>query len=414
MFEFGKDLRKLFAQAREADDLGWLELIGVGLVESEARQQSTDAGRVSCAEPFEASLRAAALWREHARRAGYAKSLERSWSAALDATGRARTPDQSARAAIETARLLMLRFDLCGGPDSLTQALATLDMASGAQRADTASSAAAVHARLVGRQARLTGDAKALMDAGALMDAALHGLRGGARTDQAEELRLDRAALSLEAGVLRRDPRLLDQAGRDLSALVEAASPDYRPLTRARALALCGAGLSALGAMAGHAESAAQGRLMFEAAADQFTPDHSPLDWAAIQILRADDPRTPLLALAQAEALTEGSGLILGAQAREARLSREIALAEADGALPALDAIEARLRRRLSRLDADAAPLDWTADQIGLARLSLARTRLTGLAAPALGMIIAEAALTAREHGAPALAHRAERLLHQP
>ena len=29
MFEFGKDLRKLFAQARESDDLGWVELIGV-------------------------------------------------------------------------------------------------------------------------------------------------------------------------------------------------------------------------------------------------------------------------------------------------------------------------------------------------------------------------------------------------
>ena len=52
MFEFGKDLRKLFAQARQDDDLGWVELIGADLLRIEARQQSTDAGRVSCPRPF--------------------------------------------------------------------------------------------------------------------------------------------------------------------------------------------------------------------------------------------------------------------------------------------------------------------------------------------------------------------------
>ena len=63
MFEFGRDLRRLFEKARDSDDLGWLELIGVGLVEVEARQQSVEAGRVSCSRPHEASLRASALWR---------------------------------------------------------------------------------------------------------------------------------------------------------------------------------------------------------------------------------------------------------------------------------------------------------------------------------------------------------------
>ncbi|PSJ19085.1 hypothetical protein CVH10_24700, partial [Halomonas sp. ND22Bw] len=76
-------------------------------------------------------------------------------------------------------------------------------------------------------------------EASGLMDAAVQG-------DAAQDLdlRMDHAALALETGVVRRDVRLLDQAGRSLGALVEAASPDHRPLTRARALALCGAGLS--------------------------------------------------------------------------------------------------------------------------------------------------------------------------
>ena len=77
MFEFGRDLRRLFEKARDSDDLGWLELIGVGLVEVEARQQSVEAGRVSCPRPHDAALRASALWREHARRCGAASSLER-------------------------------------------------------------------------------------------------------------------------------------------------------------------------------------------------------------------------------------------------------------------------------------------------------------------------------------------------
>ena len=57
MFEFGKDLRKLFAQARESDELGWVELIGVEHLKGEAARQSTDAGRVSCPRPFAAWMR---------------------------------------------------------------------------------------------------------------------------------------------------------------------------------------------------------------------------------------------------------------------------------------------------------------------------------------------------------------------
>ena len=85
MFEFGRDLRKLFENARESDDLGWLELIGADLVEAEARRETIDAGRVSSARPFAGWMRASALWREHARRTGRKTSLDRAASAASDA-----------------------------------------------------------------------------------------------------------------------------------------------------------------------------------------------------------------------------------------------------------------------------------------------------------------------------------------
>ncbi|PZO38976.1 MAG: hypothetical protein DCE92_04985, partial [Alphaproteobacteria bacterium] len=119
MFEFGRDLRKIFAQARDSDDLSWLELVGTDLLFQEARQQTTDAGRVSCARPHAAWSRASALWREHARRAGATDSLIKATDAATDAAKHARNADEGARATIDAARVLMLRFDLCGGPEHL-------------------------------------------------------------------------------------------------------------------------------------------------------------------------------------------------------------------------------------------------------------------------------------------------------
>ena len=58
--------------------------------------------------------------------------------------------------------------------------------------------------------------------------------------------------------------------------------------------------------------------------------------------------------------------------------------------------------------------LDWAAEQIGLARIALARARWTGETPRAVGLMLAEAAQTAREHGAAGLAERAERLTPRP
>ena len=413
MFEFGRDLRRLFEKARDSDDLGWLELIGVGLVEVEARQQSVEAGRVSCPRPHDAALRASALWREHTRRCGAATSLERAETAARDAARHAHNDDETIRATLELAQTGMLAFDLCGEPARLDAILTLLAALPPARRGDTAAAVAALHARLRARQASIAGEATALQEAAALLDAALHGLKGQQRPVE-DDLRLDRAALMLEAGLAARDPRMLDQAGADLRALVEAATPEQRPLSRARALALCAAGMAALAAIADDVLARDQAHALFDAAAQLFTPDHSPLDWAAIQVMRAERETLPPLVLVQAEALTEGGGLILGALAHEQRVAQEAARAGAAGDLTALLEIEGALRRRLVRPSVSATPLDWAAEQIGLARIALARARWTGETPRAVGLMLAEAAQTAREHGAAGLAERAERLTPRP
>lgn len=413
MFEFGRDLRKLFAQARESEDLSWVELIGVDLLAGEARGQTTDAGRVSTAKPYPAWLRASALWREHARRSGRAESLARALGAAEDAARAAGSVDEIARAGVARAQTLLLQFDLCGGRETLDLAAEAAPEPQGCRPA-TLAQIAAVKASLGARLARLDEDPAGLMQAAALLDAAIHQLER-TRAGETESLRLERAALALEAGVSQRSPQLLDQAGRDLIRLVETASPDYRPLTRARALTLCGAGLSALAALADNEPARDQGRAMFEAAAEQFTPDHSPLDWVTIQVVRAgmaDAEGRPaaLPALRQADVLTAGQGLILGALARDMLAEGEIAAAAAVGDLPRLSRSEAIIRQRLS---APAAPsaLDWAVDQLAMARIARARSRLTGADASAANLGLFEAAEVARERGLPALSARAQDLI---
>ena len=332
MFGFGRDLRRLFAHARE-NDSAWVELIGADLLEAEARGQTTDSHRANRSDPVNDGLKAAALWREHARRTGRRNSLARALEAATEAAHSADTPVLRAEAALETALCLMLQFEQRGGPHLLKQIDLMLDGHEPGRKGPLTARMAGAHAKLEALKARHSGEAGAMMDASALLDSALHDLtRREELTVETAEAQLDRASLALEAGLKRGDARLLDQAGRDLRALVETASPEYRPVTRARALTLCAAGLSALAALAGDADAREKADEMFDAAADAFTPDHSPLDWAA--------------------------------------------------------------------------------DQIGLAHVRLARARLTGREDLShLGLILTEAAETARELGAGQIADRAREMM---
>ncbi|MBU1348141.1 MAG: hypothetical protein KKA16_14465 [Alphaproteobacteria bacterium] len=409
MFEFGKDLRRLFVQARESEDLGWVELIGVDLLALEARALTTDGGRVSCAHPSQTWRRASVLWREHARRTGWPDSITRALTTADDALKAAKTEDDRAWAALARSMALMTRFDLFGDPDALVEAGECV-RATTPRRLATLACSAGVYARLRARQARLSEKASDRMDAAALMDAALHALQKH-NPVEADDLRLDNAALALEGGILQRDARLLDQAGRDLTALVESSSPDARPLTRARALALCGAGLSALAAMAGDKAAMQAGHAMFEAAADQFTPDHSPMDWAAIQVARAADLETPEQPLAEAEALIAGHGTVLGALAGDLLNAREIDAAASGGDVVALTRIETRVRRRLAERVGAPTAVEWAVDQIAMARLMIARSDLLGCEPDQAAFVLAEAAEAAREFGVPVLADRAKGLM---
>lgn len=409
MFEFGKDLRRLFVQARESEDLGWLELISVNLLAREAKSLTTDGGRVSCSQPSQTWRRASILWREHARRSGQPDSLAKALTTAEDALKAAKSDDDRARALLAAAQAQIVKFDLYGDREAVVLA-AELAREVAAKRLPTLASCAGVHARIRARQARISEKKEDRQDAAALMDAALHALTKH-NPVEADDLRLDSAALALEGGIIQRDHRLLDQAGRDLTALVEASSPDQRPLTRARALALCAAGLSALAAMANDEAARKTGHEMFDAAADQFFLDHSPLDWVAIQVARSIDASAPLEPIRQSVALTTGQGTILGALALDLMVSREIDAAASAGDLEDLTKIETRVRRRLAEREGVPSAIDWAVDQIAMARLMIARADLMGSDPDQAAFVLAEAAEAAQDHGVPVLADRAKNLM---
>lgn len=404
MFERGKDLLKLFARARAGEDRAWIELIDAGLLEREARGRALD-GRADTRRPAERALSIASLWREHGRRTGARLSFDRA-TEALKPAHASRSRRLRAAAAVEHARLAFQEVALRGGPGRIAALTKALEAAEAVAPGDLALTALALRAQAI----TAPDDAlPALIDA---MSALVAPLRDAGLGEDATELLLDQAAAALGAGLRLADPRLLDRAGRELRALVQDSHPDHRPVTRARALLLCGVGMATLARLARDPVSARAAEEMFDAAAGQFTPDHSPLDWVAIELARPGQAAGPgrLAVLTQAEGLTAGEGLVLGAVARDHRLEVAARIAGSDaGRLLRLEAV---VRRRLIGADAAKAPLDWAADQIALARLSVRAARLAGRTPPpALGLALAEASMVAREEGAPVLAERAEALL---
>lgn len=414
MFEFGKDIRRLFEKAGGSEDLGWMEGISASLVENEARTQSLESGRPTCTSPFGACLRACLLWREHARRTGHPQSLQRAESEARTAIRFAVNEEQTVRATIELAQSILLAFDLIGGPDRLTATETLLKHLPTPRRQYLADEIKAVVTRVNARRATLDGDQTALKTACNDLEMAVQTLKDQhAHSDL--ELRIEQANLSLTIGLMTRDFKRLDKVGQELRNLVENAPGVQRPISRGRALAICGMGMLALANLAKDETARKQGLSLMQAATDQFVMDHSPLDWAAIQLMRADaEDSLSLTTVVQIEALTEQYGLVMGAEARERHLAMEIHEAEQAHDLLGLQQLEKCILSRLRDTVTLAVPLDWVSNQMGLARIALARARLMDRPADHLGLILIEAAETARERGASALASRARDLLPHP
>ena len=140
------------------------------------------------------------------------------------------------------------------------------------------------------------------------------------------------------------------------------------------------------------------------------------MDWAAVTLARS-------AALPGAACLTADGGqsevlnaltrtrTVLGLAVADAIVDAAVVQAECQGDLLALDRLAARLRSRLA-MDRPR-PVAWAIDQIGLARVALAKSRLLDRPAGPVRLVLVEAAAAARDEGAELIADRADQLLRQ-
>lgn len=409
MFEFGRELRRLFGAGDTSahrdgltgGDASLLELLDMRLLFQEAKSADVAAGRVSAKDPAQRRLEAAIIWREVARRSGDAMALRKAAAAAENAAnqfGRHRRPEGWARARCEQAHCALLGAELFGDeglnaaadivfrevhaalPSGMGRAIAEIGMLAIEGRNRLSDADATTAHDIVGRFAR-----------------PLDGLRVlTRRTREARllmvEARLLRADLMLGWGARLADSDLLaeglaelETAGRDLDMA-------YEPLSWARVTGLRGQALVLLGEVNGRVETVMTGIDAVTKVLNDLSRDHSPMDWARSQTALAQG----LQALGQATAserafeqavtsydratlvLREVPALTLRAIAASNRALCLARSAELSGDLTVLDAAEAAFRMELTRLAASREPTAWAMLQVNLARLYESRIEITG------------------------------------
>jgi hypothetical protein len=401
MFEFGRELKRFFGVGpnRGRCDASFLELVELKLLAVHGRSAEISAGRVSAREPVGQSLDAALVWREHARRSGDLSSLFRAARAVEAAEREAGDDAEHASAQLEGALTSLTGADLYGDPDLLEGARRRLAAAASLE-GDALHEARlqAAWARLTSREALAEGDFDRALEAAALFDKAVHELDGFAAQPPMRRARLEAAAARAERaellcgfGQLRREPRLLEGAIKDLTQLGERLDPDYEPVTTARVGELLGSALTTLGEITGRVELIAEGVSVLAEAAERFPREHSPLDWArqrhalALGLQALGEACDSDEAYAQAERVLEDAwdvarrtSTVMRATVANNRAACVARRAERLGDLTALGRAETAFKAELGATRPERDPVSWAVLQVNLARVYEAKAGLEG------------------------------------
>lgn len=441
MFEFGRDLRRLFGEGPATacqdgltgGDAALLELLDLRLLAAEAKAADVAAGRISVKDRPARLLEAAIVWREVARRSGDATALRKAAAtaeAAANAFEAERRIAGLARARVEQGLNAMLGAELFGDEGLNAAAERVLLDAAAAEGVGAALGRAAL-AGLAGRRALTNGSMEAALSAFERYEAPLSALdaagkASGAVRLAAAEHRAVRAEILLGCAARLKDRALADCAATDLKDVVAGLDPTYEPLAYGRIEALRGSILSLQGELSGDVALLAEAVDVMAGALEHVVRDHSPLDWARIQaalgaaLQSLGEAGECERAFEQAVTCFDRALVVLkhqpalslravAANARAACLSRS---AELTGDLAVLDAAEAAFKTELIGLEAGREPVAWAVAQVNLARVYQARAQITGRdegqrAAAALAL---EAALEVfAEHGLRSLSDMAAR-----
>jgi tetratricopeptide (TPR) repeat protein len=407
MFEFGRELRRLFGVARPqfptkdgltAGDGSLLELLDLRMLRAEAKSADVAAGRIGARDRPRRQLEAAVVWREVARRSGEPAALRKAAATAERAAegyGVGHRQQGWARARLEQAACALLGAELFG--DSGLEAAA--ETAAGeAQRAGGAAGMLALStlAQIRARRSVAAGGAAEARGAARLFNDPIGMLESAARRDAhlklaACEARLIRADLLIGAGLRLKDEDLIRAGVGDLTAAEERLDVAYEPLMLARVQVAKAAGKAALGEMTGDLTRLARAVSDLATALDTLARDQSPLDWARGQTMLAhalaqlgeatENETAFQKALACVDraglVLKEAPGLVLRAEAANGRGLALARLAELTGDTKVLDAAEAAFKQELASGPHRNDPVAWAMLQVQLGQVYTTRLALT-------------------------------------
>lgn len=410
MFEFGRDLKRLFGV--EADngfkgawregltggDTSLLELLDIRLLTNEARSADVAAGRLGTKDRGARLLEAAVVWRELARRSGDATAL-RKGAAQAEAAAKMfeteRRHDALAAARCEQAVLAVLGADLFGDEGLVAAAAATLARTPAGQRTALCG---ALSAGFDGRTALAAGDLDRALAAVQAYEAPLRALaaakrvKGGPARLQLADQRAARIELILSCAERLKDRALAELAASEAKLAAGVLDPDFEPLAWARLEGLRGQALCQLGDLDGELSLIADGVEALTSAVEALSADHSAMDWARAQsalgsaLQTMGEASTSERAFEQAVLAYDRATQVLKAQpalALRAVVANNRALclarcAELTADLAVLDAAELAFKSELAAAPGARDPASWAVAQMNLARLYEARVEITG------------------------------------
>jgi tetratricopeptide (TPR) repeat protein len=410
MFEFGRDLKRLFGVEAECGfkgawregltggDTSLLELLDIRLLTNEARSADVVAGRIGAKDRGARLLEAAVVWREMARRSGDAAALRKGAvqaEAAVKLFETERRHDALAAARCEQAVLAVLGADLFGDEGLVAAATATLARTPANQRTALCG---ALAAGLEGRAALAENDVDRALAAVQAYDAPLRALaaakrvKGGAACLQLADQRGARIELILACAERLKDRALAQLAVSEAKSAAGVLDPDFEPLAWARLEGLRGSALALLGELDGELTLLADGVEALSAAVDVLAVDHSPMDWARLHaamgsaLQAVGEASTSERAFEQAVSAYDRATQILKIQpalALRAVVANNRALclarcAELTADLAVLDAAELSFKAELAAAPGARDPASWAVAQMNLARLYEARVEITG------------------------------------
>lgn len=409
MFEFGRELRRLFGGDAGAKpfqdgltggDATLLELLDLKMLCREGKTADVAAGRMSTRDRASRLLEAAGIWREVARRTGDVVALRKA-AATAESSAKAfegsHRPLGRARAKVEQAACAMLGADLYGDEGLNAAAVTVLAEArqvGGAPAAQAEAMIAALHARPVAS----SGDETSVRLAAARFNAPVSLMETAARKSggplrlAAAEARLARADMLCAAGIRLKDAGLLDAAVRDCDAAVARLDADFEPLTHARAAMARAAAMVLRAEMGVDLGALADAVAALAEAVAAVTREQSPLDWAKAQIGLAAGLQSLGEAGMNEQALEKAvtcydRAMVVLKASPALTLSAMVAgnravclgrCAELTGDLAVLDAAEAAFKGELAGGAHQRDPVAWALIQTNLARLYETRAELTG------------------------------------